>query len=175
MKTCLSCGSSSVESAKFCSRCGAKLERGLAWNMAILVSLGAGLALILLEVFLVYVVDPGADPGADIRSQLNTTIFLAAVVCVAVLWFSWLRFSVKRWRIRRAQVQGREYRPGLAWYVAIPASLGIGVAVFVTNGGVSVWDDVFWAAVFSVAALWFSWLRFSVKRWRIRRAADETV
>ncbi len=61
MKTCLSCGSSSVESAKFCSRCGAKLERGLAWNMAILVSLGAGLALILLEVFLVYVVDPGAE------------------------------------------------------------------------------------------------------------------
>jgi hypothetical protein len=136
--------------------------------MAFLVSLGAGLSVICFELVSVYAVDAGtaADPGADIRSQLNTTIFLSLVASLATFWFSWLRFGVKRWRTRRAETQGYEYKPGLPWYVAIPSSLGIGIAVFFTDGGVSIWNDVFWAAVFGGAALWFSWLRFSVKRWR---------
>jgi hypothetical protein len=81
-------------------------------------------------------------------------------------------FAVRRWRMRRAEAQGHEYRPGLAWYVAVPASLGTGIAVFSTNGGVTVWDDVFWATVFGAAALWFTWLRFRATGRPRRPAAD---
>jgi hypothetical protein len=168
MKTCLTCGTASPESATFCSGCASTLNRGLPWYVAIPVSLGAGFALFAFDVLGEYAVY--AHP--DIRSQISTTIFLAVVVSVAVLWFSWLRFSVKRWRIRRAYLQGHEFSPGVPWYIAIPASLGIGVAVFFTMGGVSLWDGVFWAVVVCVAVLWFSWLRFSVKRRRLRRAVD---
>jgi hypothetical protein len=162
MKTCLTCGSASAESANFCPQCGARPNPGLAWYIAIPASLGAGVAVFPLDVLAEYAVH--AHP--DIRSQVNTTIFLAVVVCVAALWFSWLRFSVKRWRVRRAHLQGHEYSPGLAWYVAIPASLGAGVGVFFTNGGVSLGDDVFWAVVVGVGVLWFARLRFSIKRRR---------
>ena len=165
MKTCLTCGSSSAENANFCPRRGATLNPGLAWYVAIPASLCAG-AVFPFDVLAEY----AAHAHPDIRSQVNTSIFLAVVVCVAVLWFSWLRLSVKRWRVRRASSQGHEFSPGLAWYVAIPASLSAGGGVFFANGGVSLVDDVFWAVVVCVAALWFSWLRFF--KWRpFRRGA----
>jgi hypothetical protein len=167
MKTCLTCGTASPESATFCSGCASTLNRGLPWYVAIPVSLGAGFALFAFDVLGEYAVY--AHP--DIRSQISTTIFLAVVVSVAVLWFSWLRFSVKRWRIRRAYLQGHEFSPGVLVH-RDPGITGHRRRGVLHHGRGFAVGWCFWAVVVCVAVLWFSWLRFSVKRRRLRRAVD---
>jgi hypothetical protein len=97
MERCSTCGVEARQPGRFCTSCGKRMRRGLRWYVAIPVALASGL----FAFFMGVLDDDGQSRNPDVRRAVEFAIVAAIATALVVLWFTWLRFSVRRWRIAR--------------------------------------------------------------------------